>query len=93
MLLPPSKTGNILYLRAEKVLTREIGLVYNIIVKLEQLYPPGTAVRKGKILRRKVIPPMKKTFVDPELEVLKIHVEDILTESSVKPEIELPGMP
>ena len=35
---------------------------------------------------------MKKTFVDPELEVLKIHVEDILTESG-KPEIELPGMP
>lgn len=34
---------------------------------------------------------MKKTFVDPELEVLKIHVEDILTESN--PEIEFPKAP
>ena len=35
---------------------------------------------------------MKKTFVEPELDVLVIHTEDIL-DTSGKPEIELPGMP
>ena len=34
---------------------------------------------------------MKKTFVDPEVDVLRIEVEDVLTESN--PTIELPGMP
>ena len=36
---------------------------------------------------------MKKTFVDPELEVLKINVEDVLTESVPDPEIEFPKAP
>ncbi len=34
---------------------------------------------------------MKKTFVDPDVEVLELHVEDVLTDSN--PTIELPGMP
>ena len=34
---------------------------------------------------------MKKTFVEPELEVLRIQTEDILTDSN--PEIELPVAP
>ena len=36
---------------------------------------------------------MKKTFVEPELEVLRIAVEDILTDSNTGGSIELPGMP
>lgn len=37
---------------------------------------------------------MKKTFVDPEVDVLRIEVEDILTESNgtINNGIELPGM-
>ena len=35
---------------------------------------------------------MKKTFVDPELDVLVIHTEDIL-ETSGDPEIGLPMAP
>lgn len=34
---------------------------------------------------------MKKTFVEPELEVLRIEVEDILTDSIPDGPIELPG--
>ena len=34
---------------------------------------------------------MKKTFVEPELEVLELHFEDVLATSN--PEIELPKAP
>ena len=36
---------------------------------------------------------MKKTFVEPELEVLEIHIEDILnTSGDADNRIELPGI-
>ena len=34
---------------------------------------------------------MKKIFVEPDVEVLELHIEDVLTDSD--PSIELPGMP
>ena len=37
---------------------------------------------------------MKKTFVEPDVEVLDLRIEDVLTSSTVyEGAIELPGMP
>lgn len=56
---------------------------------------PSCKLSARKYFVRKVIQ-VKKTFVEPELEVLRIDVEDILTASSTPGAtnpIELPGMP